>query len=950
VAALRPLISVVALLASSSFLAAATLTTYPFIPYPQGTNPQGPLLIASDGNIYGTTVGGGAFGYGSVFKVTPDGLFTTLFNFNNTDGASPYCGLFQGSDGNFYGTTEAGGSSNDGTVFQLTPAGKLTTLVNFNGTNGNNPYAGVVQGGDGNFYGTTYGGGAFSVGTAFEVTPGGTLTTVIEFNGANGAGPRGGLTLGSDGNLYGTTIDGGSGANAGSGTLFEIASNGTVTTTLANFSQGTGNPLPGTLAQASDGTFYGTTNTGILFAFTTAGTFTTVSLNGVNGIPYSQLVKGSDGNFYGISGSVDDSALGTVFKTTTTGIVTNVATLNTQPTVPSAVALVQDSQGNLYGTASGTVFYVNPSDIVTTLFNFNNAAGVGPAGGIIQATDGNFYGTTTFGAYFGDPYSTGTVFKMTLGSLPTTLANLTGTIGSTPEAPLCQGTDGNLYGTTWDGGGSNYGTVFKVTTGGTLSTLAQFNYSNGAFPYAGLVQGKDGNFYGTTSVGGNGTGGNGTVFSVTPTGTRTTLVQFNGTNGGTPLASLILGSDGNFYGTTSQGGAGWGTVFQVTPTGTLTTLSLFLDYGSYPDGPLLQGNDGNYYGTTQLGGLNGNGSSTSGTLFKVTSTGTTTTLGYFGQEVSGIHPQGSLVQDSDGNFFGSTASGGPDNAGTLFRYNKDDGLKTLINFNNNNGADPGSLIIATDGNIYGTTDAGGSANSGTVFRLETSATKNITFDSSSGVPIVVPAYTISGSSLNLALGYEPSPGDILTAVQSTGGLPITGNFTNLSDGGTIAAIYNCIAYTFVASYSGGSGNDLTLSLLSNTFSEWAGTYKFAGGIADPPGSDGVPNLLKYFDDIDPSTPMAATDFAALPSVELDTTTNPGTEYLALTYRQNALTTGVTVTLQTSPDLQTWTNVPQPDVDQQVGTDSTTGDPIMELGVAISPGTARQFIRLNVSSP
>jgi uncharacterized repeat protein (TIGR03803 family) len=165
------------------------------------------------------------------------------------------------------------------------------------------------------------------------------------------------------------------------------------------------------------------------------------------------------------------------------------------------------------------------------------------------------------------------------------------TNGAEPVAALMLGNDGNFYGTTQQGGITNstytygMGTVFQMTTNGTLTTLVSFNSTNGATPYAALTLGNDGNFYGTTFWGGitNSTysRGMGTVFKMTTNGTLTTLVSFNGTNGGFPEAALTLGSDGNFYGTTYEGGTndvsdgGMGTVFKMTTNGTLTTLLSF---------------------------------------------------------------------------------------------------------------------------------------------------------------------------------------------------------------------------------------------------------------------------------------------------------------------------------------------------------------------------------------
>src|ERR1035441_6815747 len=210
---------------------AGVLTTLVNFNGANGQYPWAGLVLGSDRNFYGTTQTGGNSGVGTVFKMTPAGVLTTLVNFTGPNGENPLAGLVLGSDGNFYGTTQTGGNSGVGTVFKMTPAGVLTTLVNFTGANGSDPWAGLVQGSDGNFYGTTPTGGSGSNGTVFKVTPAGVLTTLVNFTGANGSGPYAGLVLGSDGNFYGTTSYGGPNDL---GTVFQMTPAG-VLTTLVNF-------------------------------------------------------------------------------------------------------------------------------------------------------------------------------------------------------------------------------------------------------------------------------------------------------------------------------------------------------------------------------------------------------------------------------------------------------------------------------------------------------------------------------------------------------------------------------------------------------------------------------------------------------------------------------------------------------------------------------------------
>ena len=324
---------------------------------------------------------------------------------------------------------------------------------------------------------------------------------------------------------------------------------------------------------------------------------------------------------------------------------------------------------------SAIMAIVSSAQTFTTLADFNVSNGAFPSGSLVQGTDGNFYGTTLSGGANGD----GTVFKITSSGTLTTLYSFCSQTncsdGTSPFAGLVQGSDGNFYGTTSGGGAKSYGTVFKMTSTGALTTLYSFcsqsGCSDGSFPEAGLVQGSDGNFYGTTDEGG--TNGDGTVFKITSSGTLTTLYSFcskNGcSDGENPSAGLVQGSDGNFYGATENGGANGnnGTVFKITPAGTLTTLYSFCSApctdGANPNG-LVQASDGNFYGTTGHGGANDYG-----TIFKITPTGTLTTLYSFCSQSGcsdGEYPIAGLMQAVNGTFYGTTSSGGSSNDGTVF--------------------------------------------------------------------------------------------------------------------------------------------------------------------------------------------------------------------------------------------------------------------------------------------
>ncbi len=359
---------------------------------------------------------------------------------------------------------------------------------------------------------------------------------------------------------------------------------------------------------------------------------------------------------------------------------------------------------------------------LTTLLSFDGTDGANSTAGLIRATDGNFYGTTSAGG----ANSNGTVFRITPSGALTTLYSFCSQSGCSdgvnPVAGLIQATDGNLYGTT------ESGSVFKITLGGTLTTLGG---TGGQFPLAALVQGTDGNFYGTTSRGGVNTCtlrpgyrvSCGTVFKITPTGTVTTLASFSQANGFAPSAPLIQASDGNFYGTTSDGAAttdpGFGSVFKITPAGTLTILHDFDGTdGEKPLGALVQGTDGNLYGTTSIGGSNPN---FGGTVFKITPSGTLTTLHSFGSGDS-TGPSAALIQATDGNFYGTTSGFGVSNTGTVFKITPGGTLTTLFTFDGSDGELPYSTLLeGTNGNPYGTTEFGASGacseGCGTIFSL-----------------------------------------------------------------------------------------------------------------------------------------------------------------------------------------------------------------------------------------
>ena len=344
---------------------------------------------------------------------------------------------------------------------------------------------------------------------------------------------------------------------------------------------------------------------------------------------------------------------------------------------PSALVLAED--GYFYGTVgsgatSSLVFKIDPTGSLTNFASFTNAIGLAAEGGPLLQEKPFFFGAAHGGGSFG----LGSLFRVDLNHSVARLGSFNGTNGAYPSGALTLGNDGSHYGTTAFGGPtyrSNVfdvpGTVFRLTTNGVLETLVAFNGTNGANPQASLVWGTDGNLYGTTVAGGS--QNQGTIFKVTPTGRLTTLVHFDGTNGANPTAALLLANNGAFYGTTTRGGTrDLGTVFALTTNGLLTTLLSFDGpSGAYPSASLIQGRDGGLYGTTEFGGPDFKsgvvGNDGFGTAFRLSFAGDLITLAAF-DDVSGSHPTTALVQGVDGNFYGTSSSGGQGGYGNVYRF------------------------------------------------------------------------------------------------------------------------------------------------------------------------------------------------------------------------------------------------------------------------------------------
>ena len=765
--------------------------------------------------LVGLTSNGGPEGKGTAFSITTSGANYSIIQPFADWGRTPLADLVKGSDGNFYGTTSAGGTYTYGSVYKMTPAGAITILKQFDYTNdGAYPNGELIDGNDGYFYGMTSAGGNNTYGTIFKINSTGSFTVLKHFNiVADGSNPRGHLVLAADGNFYGMTYGGG--AN-GAGTIFKMTPAG-VYTTIHSFNKTTeGGNSYSSLTLGKDGNLYGvnygggTYNYGTIFKCTTSGTFTV--LHQVNGLVdgascQSDLIQATDGNFYGTCYNGGPNGSGTIFKVTPTGTFTVLRSLvwTTDGSNPLG-SLYQNSDGFLYGTTSGAganqagvFFKISTAGAYTVLHAFAPATeGSTPKTALVKGNDGNLYGTTSAGGI--NTY--GTIYKITIAGVLTPLAQFHGgAIGNTPYESLIKGKDSAYYGTTSSGGAFGTGTIFKIC-GGATTVLHSFNKpTEGGAPKGSLIQATDGNFYGMTQEGGS--KAYGTIFKITPAGTFTVLHNFDSpTEGNNVQGSLVQGTDGLLYGMTNSGGPnGTGTIFKISTTGTFTVLHAFVfaTEGGNPEGNLIQATDGNFYGIASNGGK----------IFKMTSAGVVTVLRALLSSTDGSSPVGSLVQGTDGKLYGTASFGGSYGYGTIFNITTTGTFKTLKHINGTtDGKTPkGNLIQAADGNFYGMTSLGGTYGDGTLFRITPAGAytvlKHFDMDVDGGNPygslIIAPINNLLANPISIT-----TKEDVKTTItlSGSGGSPFTFAIVTNPKHGKLTGTGANRTFTPTANYSG----------------------------------------------------------------------------------------------------------------------------------------------------
>ena len=728
-----------------------------------GATPFSALAQGADGNFYGTTLLGGAYGNGTVFRMTPDGALAALVSFNITNGHLPYGGLTPYADGSLYGTCDQGGMASFGTAYRVSTNSAVAILHSFtDASDGGQPVAGLLLGGDGSFYGTTYAGGEYGYGTVYRISTNGALTTLVSLAFTNGAFPCAGLAQDAGGNFYGATSQGGACSN---GTVFMITPTGSLTS-LYSFTGGNdgAQPLAGLLC-AADGNFYGTTayggvyGDGTLFTLAPGGAPVTLAqFDGFNGAnPQAPLAESADGILHGATPNGGANNQGVIFSLA----ISSAPQITVQPagqTVFLGQSLEFDpavfgsaplhfvwlkngafitEAGDLTGSTSRVLSLTNVTlgDAGTySVVVINNLGFCISSGAVLTVTSSAPFIVTQPASQTLAPGTNTALVATALGNLPllyqwqkdgtnlTDRGNVSGSATSvltlTNVVEANNGTYRLIVSNSLSSTASSNAvlTVVPPSAAGTsLATLYSFaGGGDGGTPNA-LAAGSNGILYGTTQSGGQG----GAVFTVNTNGTVATLALFGPGAGFTPLAGLAQGGDGNFYGSTEFGGTnGLGNIFEMTPAGALTNLYSFTggSDGSYPSAALVSGDDGNFYGTTATGGDDG-----AGNIFKMTPGGLLANLYSFTNGADGSGPVGPLALGSDGNFYGMTA-GGLHGYGNVFKMTPGGALSNLYSFTGgaDGSAPAGALAQGTDGNFYGVTrhnTISGFSFYGTIFKI-----------------------------------------------------------------------------------------------------------------------------------------------------------------------------------------------------------------------------------------
>lgn len=688
----------------------------------------------AQGKLWGLSTYGGPDGLGAIFRANADGtgvVFEKNFEFENP-GKEPYGDLVLAGNGKLYGMTSIGGPEGYGILFEYDPAtNSYTKQFEFSSASGNSPRGSLTLGSNNKLYGMTVEGGASNFGVLFSFDPAtGIYSKIIEFNGTNGKYPFGSVTVGSNGKIYGMTSAGGT---SNTGVLFEFDPVAVIYNTMFSFTGANGLIPYGSLALGGNGKLYGVTEAGgatgygVIFEYDPATSIYAKKYDfnsGNNGsLPYEGLTLGSNNKLYGMTKDGGTNGSGVLYEFDPAGAGTYTKKLDFSGTngVMPFGRMALGSNNKLYGMteqggtgSKGVLFEYDPAtNTYTKKIDFTGASNGGfPRGGLTRIGNGKFYGMTTYGG----AADKGVLFEFD----PTTSThtkkldfNSTGN-GREPGESLVMASNNKLYGTTPYGGTSDKGILYEFDQLTLQFTKKiDFNGANGRSPVGKLITVSNGKLYGVTF--GGGTTDTGVLFEYDPvTNIFTKKIDFLGFASG-----ITLGSNNKLYGTLSGGALSFGVLFEYDLA--TSTYTKKLDFaggadGSGPVGSLLQSSNGKFYGLMYEGGT-----SNFGTLFEYDPATNAYTKKADFNGTNGRNPRSGLTEGSNGKLYGTTYEGGTSSVGVLFEFDPSTGILTnKLNFTNGaNGKLPrGGLTLSGNGKLYGMTSGGGLLDAGVLFEYD----------------------------------------------------------------------------------------------------------------------------------------------------------------------------------------------------------------------------------------
>lgn len=739
--------------------------------------------------------------------------------------------LVAGRDGAIYGTTIRGGAGNQGTIYRLeTNGGARTVLFEFpaNSTKGIQPGGPLIYGSDGLLYGWTFLGGASNQGVIFRLDRNGSNYSVLRHlsqanfskNGINvSATGAGAMIEGSDGRLYLIPKrDEIARMDRDGGNYSVISTNAFVENEIVEGHDGLLYLIKADVVGAA------------IYKMDRDGGNVTTLLPGVLGRAFHTLRQGTDGRLHGL-GIKDFPSDGFFFSVDTNG----------QDYVQRVGVFTAALQPGSFSQATDGFFYcsngagstndrgvllrmgtnVTAADNITHLLTWppqtENIGRPITTTRLIDGGDGRFYGISDYGGTFGG----GLAFRLNRdGSGFTELANFNYPIaddGTNAAPPVILAKNGLLYGTTRAGGFPNLGVVYRMKTDGSdYGILHQFTGINeGTDPPGGVVDGQDGYLYGTTISGG--TQARGTVFRIGYDGSdysvlynfRTNRAGANPIDPANPLAPLLVASDGFFYGVGTSGGfSNRGGIFKAARDGSLfTNLHNFVPgEGRSPVAALSEGSDGLLYGCTDAGG---SGTNNAGTIFRLNKDGSGfETLRTFAPAGSGQFPDGRLFVTADGTIYGTTFGGGSNGLGTLFKFQPAGSNYTVLHHfgAGTDGRRPSAgLVGSAEGSLVGATRFGGGGAAGqqlgTLYRIN---------QDGSGYEILRSFTGWDGDGELIFSTLAKGDGNTLYGTTSVGGNTDAGTVFTFTLGGTQVPPPSIIAQP--VSYVGGADGVVTLSV------------------------------------------------------------------------------------------------------------------------------------------